>query len=1331
MSIVKTTVNLYRGYEATWKPEFNVDITAFLVSVRGKEGGNYGLNQYDLTLKNVTGNIVGVFTDTSRDTRVRPLEYFKLVVDNGNVSKVVYGYFGGWDSDYSEHPPNLVTFHGVDPRAEAQWRTISVDFNNSTNPINASDAINFMFKYPDDSPIGTYPVNLTTNISGSGLNYVIPESNFANQHPTVFKAYSDMLQTAGYEQRFNGDGTQKLIEMFHAGAVAHNPAITLTAKGYSDPDNNAVKVNARIDYDEIGNIVGLWGQTIKSIPIKDDQWTDSSAWNLSNWNTSDGDFNVVTNFSCFRTYTQPLLAGFNSSQAVVIWNTDEAQVNMTVGATVRFPAYNESTHLALDSLKANYLVFQAGKASSSDLTVNVRLTDGGNNVIENVDIMPGFLGLQVPDPNKRIYLNDVNAFHRFGGGSQLLVNASSRKINNSMEDVGYDWFNVAGTNFSFNDVECITFYTCDNASYVSILIDRPMFTTEFPVNPRLFSEVLPLAYNQSSIDVYGRRFRALTDNRVLSVADALTVQSSELSKNKDPARRVLWRTVNALHATPGKLVTVNSPVYGVHSDLGTDSWRVLQVNHEWDTGGPWYVELDTVWPPTPTSPGQSLRTLRLTSFDRDEALAAMLEELRDRVDLSPNNAGGGGGGISVILNEREPNPYPIETNAVSNYAITNAKIANLTVTNAQIENATITNAQIANYTILNSNIVNGTITNSQIANYSITNSQIANFTITNSQIANYTVNAQNLENYTITAEKIANYTVTAGQIANYTVTALKIGNYEITATQIANYTLTASQIANGTITTANIGDYQVTAAKIANYAITAQNIENLTITAAQIANLTITAGQIANNTITDANLATDAVMFSGTRQGLVLHLPFDEGTGSTASDFTEYENNGAITDAYWDDGKFGKAIGFNGATHVVNCGNDASLQLQDDFTILFWFNSANITTDNRNIVSKGYDAAYTCGHRNSHLYFGGPATTNELEGDTVLADGWNLYAVTYDGVTLTFYANGEFDKSYAQTLSFTQAASLLIGQNSYGGLYVGRVDEARIYNRALSAQEVKDLYRLGSIIQFPSVITATMILANAVVSDKIIANAITSDKIAANAVAAGKIAANAVAADQIAANAVTADKIIANAVTADKILANAVTSVKIEANAITADKINAGAVGADQLAVNAVTADKILANAVTSDKIIANSITAVKIDVANARSMPVRSSDTQRNANDTERQTNSTGYVKIKEMVVNEKIITEIRIKYEYKVDESPNNGSFSLRVNGVEIDELVGATNLTYLTRSVDYAVTVEAGDLIQVYAKVNTSTNIAYVQNLRLYYDIDITRSTTSQDP
>jgi hypothetical protein len=71
---------------------------------------------------------------------------------------------------------------------------------------------------------------------------------------------------------------------------------------------------------------------------------------------------------------------------------------------------------------------------------------------------------------------------------------------------------------------------------------------------------------------------------------------------------------------------------------------------------------------------------------------------------------------------------------------------------------------------------------------------------------------------------------------------------------------------------------------------------------------------------------------------------------------------------------------------------------------------------------------------------------------------WNQYTVTYDGITLSFYLNGEFKQSTLASGNITNTTGTLeIGrrQTDYGNC---RISSTLIYNKALSQSEVSQNY---------------------------------------------------------------------------------------------------------------------------------------------------------------------------------------------------------------------------------------------------------------------------------
>jgi hypothetical protein len=197
--------------------------------------------------------------------------------------------------------------------------------------------------------------------------------------------------------------------------------------------------------------------------------------------------------------------------------------------------------------------------------------------------------------------------------------------------------------------------------------------------------------------------------------------------------------------------------------------------------------------------------------------------------------------------------------------------------------------------------------------------------------------------------------------------------------------------------------------------------------------------------------------------GLVAGYAFSETTGATARDASGNGNNGTVSGATWTaSGKYGRGLSFDGVNDRVNVANAPSLNPTGAITLMAWV-YPTITTGVRDIVIKegnGVDI-YNLYQRNGN----GRAEMNVLvggvnrtaEGASLARNTWTHLAGTYDGATVRLFVNGTQVASTAASgpLS-TSTGALRIGGNSLWGEYFrGRLDEVRVYNRALTQAEIQ------------------------------------------------------------------------------------------------------------------------------------------------------------------------------------------------------------------------------------------------------------------------------------
>jgi hypothetical protein len=154
---------------------------------------------------------------------------------------------------------------------------------------------------------------------------------------------------------------------------------------------------------------------------------------------------------------------------------------------------------------------------------------------------------------------------------------------------------------------------------------------------------------------------------------------------------------------------------------------------------------------------------------------------------------------------------------------------------------------------------------------------------------------------------------------------------------------------------------------------------------------------------------------------------------------------------------YGSALTFNGTSALVTVNDSLSLRLTTGMTLEAWVYPTSVATSWRDVIYKGDDTYFLLGASPNASRPEAGGTFAEVYGTGALtANTWTHLATTYDGANLRFYANGVQVAITAHTGSIaTSANPLQIGGDSiYGQYFQGRIDEVRVYNRALSASEV-------------------------------------------------------------------------------------------------------------------------------------------------------------------------------------------------------------------------------------------------------------------------------------
>jgi hypothetical protein len=203
---------------------------------------------------------------------------------------------------------------------------------------------------------------------------------------------------------------------------------------------------------------------------------------------------------------------------------------------------------------------------------------------------------------------------------------------------------------------------------------------------------------------------------------------------------------------------------------------------------------------------------------------------------------------------------------------------------------------------------------------------------------------------------------------------------------------------------------------------------------------------------------------------LAVHLNFDDGT---AADSSGNDNHGVLKNgaSIVNDPDRGSVLNLDGVDDYVDLGTDGSLNLSaaSQATLAAWVKMAATKNHNALITKGEWKDAYSLvikGDAADVLWTGND--TSVFSADSIVANQWMHAAVVIDGRLATFYVNGEVSGPVNQDrggpIDNISADHVEIGREDRSDdgsmprwYFDGRLDDVRIYARALTASEIQSI----------------------------------------------------------------------------------------------------------------------------------------------------------------------------------------------------------------------------------------------------------------------------------
>lgn len=205
-------------------------------------------------------------------------------------------------------------------------------------------------------------------------------------------------------------------------------------------------------------------------------------------------------------------------------------------------------------------------------------------------------------------------------------------------------------------------------------------------------------------------------------------------------------------------------------------------------------------------------------------------------------------------------------------------------------------------------------------------------------------------------------------------------------------------------------------------------------------------------------------------KGLVEGLTFFEGAGIVVRDLSGKGNHGSFTGT-WSAGLPGPVVATDGSATEVSLANTTSINVQTgDFTVSVWFSPNSLASSYIALFDFGVPGSRNCSlflnasGVGNLLYFNagsGAGVDNITLGTSITVGSWWNLTVTRRGSVSSFYLNGGLGPTDStQTGTASSGGSWSLGLNPTGGgaKYNGKYGSFHLWNRALTPDEIVQLY---------------------------------------------------------------------------------------------------------------------------------------------------------------------------------------------------------------------------------------------------------------------------------
>ncbi len=219
-------------------------------------------------------------------------------------------------------------------------------------------------------------------------------------------------------------------------------------------------------------------------------------------------------------------------------------------------------------------------------------------------------------------------------------------------------------------------------------------------------------------------------------------------------------------------------------------------------------------------------------------------------------------------------------------------------------------------------------------------------------------------------------------------------------------------------------------------------------------------------------------------EGLLLHFPFDEGSGKTVKDSSENAFEGELNGPTWTEGKFRKALAFNGKTDFIGV-NPLGVNT-DELTIELWFKPGSDIKagDGRQDLiyrQKGSGRPHLTFNREADGKLGfyiypsdGSSHDAKTNASSWSSGTWYHVAGTSKPGELKIYIDGKLANTNIALpklpidSQYEQHGISIGARQASQTFFKGAIDDVRLWSRVLTANEVQQAFDGTLLAVFPT-----------------------------------------------------------------------------------------------------------------------------------------------------------------------------------------------------------------------------------------------------------------------